>query len=184
MNSERTTNLDKFLDDALKNYSQAEPRFGFESRILANVRTTRVRPPQQMRLVYASAAIVTLCAALYGISRIAFSLAGTPTQPTPSIVASRMPAPDVSRTLQHSGVPVPTRSHVLKQVRTRTIRTQRQPAMLGSQLPAPAPLTAQEKLLLALVRESPKEVLSTAAWQEQMRQRPKNPDLPDEGEQQ
>jgi hypothetical protein len=38
--------------------------------------------------------------------------------------------------------------------------------------------------LLALVRESPKEVLSTAAWQEQMRQRPKNPDLPDEGEQQ
>jgi hypothetical protein len=183
MNSEHTK-LDKFLDDALRDYSGAEPRIGFESRVMANLRTAPIRPQQQMRLVYVSAAIVTLCAVLYGSWRVAFSLSGTPPQPAPSIVASHMPAPGVSRTPQHSDVPVPTRSHVLKQVRTRTFRTQRQPAMLGSQLPAPAPLSTQEKLLLALVRESPREVLSTAAWQEQMRQSPKNPDLPDEGEEQ
>ena len=183
MNSEQTK-LDKFLDDALKTYSQAEPRFGFESRILANIRTTRVQPQQQMRLVYASAAIVTLCAVLCGSWRIGVSVSGSESQPPASMDANRLPAPDVSRTPQHPDVPVPTRSHVLKQIRTRTLRNQRQPEMLGSQLPAPAPLSTQEKLLLALVRESPKEVLSTAAWQEQMRQRPKNPDLPDQGEQQ
>ncbi len=175
--------IDKFLETALRSYSEVEPRVGFETRILANLRTEPVRVRWQLRLVYASAAMVTLVAVLYGIWRVGIAVTGTPTQPVPTIVAGHVPVPDVIRAPKVT-ISQPTPSEVAKQVRTRPDRTRQPGTIVGSQLPTPRPLSNQEKLLLAFARENPKEVVSTIAWQEQMR-RPAEPvSESDRGEQQ
>jgi hypothetical protein len=181
MNSEQTK-LDKFLEDALKNYSDAEPRIGFESRIVANLRTAPVKPLWLTRFVYATAAMVTLSAVLYGSWQIGRTVSGSSSQDVPPTVASRAPAPNVAR-MPEVVVSAPKHNRFVK-ARTQPIRNQQLRMVLSSRLPAARPLSNQEKLLLAFARENPKEVLSTVEWQEQMRQRPKNPDLPDQGEQQ
>src|SRR4051812_19511272 len=90
--------IDKFLETALRSYSEVEPRVGFETRILANLRTEPVRVWWQLRLMYASAAMVTLVAVLYGIWQVGIAVTRTPTQPAPAIAASHVPVPDVIRT--------------------------------------------------------------------------------------
>ena len=175
--------IDKFLETALRSYSEVEPRVGFEARILANLRTAPVRPRWHMRLVYASAAMVTLGAVLYGIWQIGISFTGTPTQPAPPIVASHVKAPDVAVTPK-AAVPAPKRDHVVKQVRMRPNRSREPSTIVGSQLPTARPLSSEEKLLLAFAHDNPKEVVSTIAWQEQMRRPPEPVSESDRGEQQ
>ncbi len=91
--------IDEFLETALGSYSEVEPRVGFEARILANLRTTPVRPRWQMRFVYAGAAMVMVGAVLYGVWRKELAITGIPSQPSPATVASHVKAPDVTPVL-------------------------------------------------------------------------------------
>lgn len=175
--------IDKFLETTLRSYSEVEPRVGFEARILTNLRTEPERVRWQLRLAYASAAMVTLVAALYGIWGVGIAVTGTPTQPAPTIVASHVPVPDVVRTPK-AAISQPTRDEIVKRVRTRPYRTRQRGTIVGSQLPTPRPLSSQEKLLLAFARENPKEVTSTIEWQEQMRRPPEPAPVENQGEQQ
>jgi hypothetical protein len=175
--------IDKFLETALRSYSEVEPRVGFETRILANLRTEPIRVRWQLRLVYASAAMVTLIAVLCGVWRVGIAVTGTPTEPAPMIVASHVSVPDVIRTPK-AAISQPMPGKVAKQVRTLPNRTREPGTIIGSQLPTPRPLSNQEKLLLAFARESPKEVVSAIEWQEQMRRPPEPEPESDRGEQQ
>jgi hypothetical protein len=175
--------IDKFLETALRSYSEVEPRVGFEARVLANLRTAPVQSRWHLRLAYASAAIVMMGAVLYGIWRMGLGVTSSPSVAAPAIMASHAPVPDVIRTPKVA-VSQSKREQAVKQVRTRSNRSPQPGTIVGSQLPTPRPLSSQEKLLLAFARENPKEVVSTIAWQEQMR-RPAEPvSESDRGEQQ
>jgi hypothetical protein len=174
MNSD-PTKLDKLLDDALRNYSEAEPRIGFESRIIANLRTAPAQPWWHRRLAYASVAAVVV---LVGVFCRSFDRV-SPGQPPPVIVMRLSPPATVQI------APAGSRSkRPVRQVRAEAVHEKSRTPVLQTQLPAPVPLTQQEKLLLAFAHENPTQVVISAQWQEQMRQRPVNPDLPDQGEQQ
>ncbi len=101
----------------------------------------------------------------------------------PAIVASHVKEPDVAVTPK-AAVPAPKRDQVVKQVRMRPNRSREPGKIVGSQLPTARPLSSEEKLLLAFARNNPKEVVSTIAWQEQMRRPPEPVSESDRGEQQ
>jgi hypothetical protein len=179
MNSEQTK-LDKFLNDALKNYSDAEPRLGFESRIIANLRVAPARPWWYGRVAYASAAIVMVCVISYGVYRQANSRP----EIAPPALANRVPAPEVVRSGPRVAAAIRNREPDQRRVQTRRNGNEQQRVTQASQLPVPMPLTHQEKLLLAFARENPKEVASTVEWQERMREPAEQPTVSDRGEQQ
>jgi len=163
--------LDRFLDQALSDYSIAEPNLGFESRILAHLQAAPNRPTW-FTLAYAAAATVILAAAVYGEWRVEFrSSTIAPPQP----IALRLPAPDV---------------RVLPRIDVRTAKQTLVPRTTGSHLPsvisarplAEQPLSEQEKLLLAFARENPQELPSTVEWQEHMRRPAEEQIPPDQGE--
>ncbi len=179
MNSEQTR-LDKFLDDALKNYSEAEPRIGFESRIVANLHVAPARPWWYGRVAYAYAAIVVVCAMSYGVYR----LASSGPEMAPPAIASRVSAPEVIRSSPRTVSTVPVHERAQKRLQTHRDEEEQQRVTLASALPVPMPLTQQEKLLLAFARDNPKEAVSTLEWQERMREPAEQPTVSDRGEQQ
>ncbi len=180
MNSEQTK-LDRFLDDALKSYSEAEPRIGFESRIIANLGVAPVKPWWQQKWVCASAAMVVVCVMLYGAWRVGPANGWTEIAP-PRPIANRMPAPEIARSPR--AVSMPVRRCVQKPGQTRRNEGEYQRTILASQLPVFMPLTQQEKLLLAFARENPQEAVSMLEWQERMREPAEQPTVSDRGEQQ
>ena len=151
MNSEQTK-LDKFLDEALKSYSEAEPRIGLESRIIVelNLRTAPAQHWWHSEVAYASAAIVVACAMSYGVYRLAST--GPEITARHRSIATRVPVPELVRSGPRvvSTMPDP-RTHSRVQIHRNEGEQQR--VTLASQLPAPMPLTQQEKLLLAFARE-------------------------------
>jgi len=179
MNSEQTK-LDKFLGKSLKSYSEAEPRICFESRIIANLRVTPAQPWWRLKLAYASAAIVMVCAMCYGVHRLASS---GPEIAPPQMIANRVPAPELVRSGPRVVSTVPVRGRT-QRVQVRRNECEQQRVTLASQLPATMPLTQQEKLLLAFARENPNELASTVIWQERMRAPAEQPTVSDRGEQQ
>lgn len=178
MNPEQTK-LDKFLDETLKSYSDAEPRIGFESRIIANLRVAPAQPWWHRRLVYACAAIVLVCVVSYGVYRQASS---RPEVAPPPAVANRVHAPEIVRSGPQ--VVATMQNPAQKRAQTRRNESEQQRVKLASQLPVPMPLTQQEKLLLAFARENPRELASTLEWQERMREPVEQPTVSDRGEQQ
>lgn len=183
MKSEQTK-LDKLLDDALRNYSEVEPRIGFDSRIIANLRAEPARPWWHMSGTYTSAAIMVVCVIFYGAWRLGGAMLKNPDADSPRLIANRLPAPEVVRTNPRIASPEPISKPALKQARSRGLEIDHQHTALASQMPAPMPLSKQERLLLAFARESPKEIEASAEWQAKMRQPVEQETLSDRGEQQ
>lgn len=181
MNSEERK-IETFLDDALRNYSRVEPRIGFESRIIANLRTAPAQRSWYGKVAYASASIVVVCAMSYGVWRLGLANSRPEIAP-PQIIANRVPAPEVARSPRVVST-TPVRERAQKPGQTRKNADERQHSILASQLPVRMPLTQQEKLLLAFARDNPKEAVSTLEWQERMRAPAEQPTVSDRGEQQ
>jgi len=183
MSSEKN-NIEDFLDCALVIYSQEEPRPGFEERVLANLRSAQPRPRWHVRMVYACAAMLLLGAALYGRWWVGLRGSDRASQQTaPRSITKTIPAPVTVGGRPHAKAPERNQEQIVKRVRTAPPRKERLHAAVGSQLPAPRPLSNQEKLLLAFARANPKEVESSIAWQEQMRRPPESAPVSDRGEQ-
>jgi hypothetical protein len=178
MNSEQTK-LDGFLDEALKSYSEAEPRVGFEYRIIANMRVAPVQPWWYGKVAYACAGIVVVGAMFCGVYRLANS---GPEFAPPQAIAKRVAAPEVVRSSPQ--VVATMQNPAQKRAQIRENEAEHQHSILASQLPVPMPLTQQERLLLAFARENPKEVVSTVEWQERMREPVEQPTVSDRGEKQ
>jgi hypothetical protein len=137
----RSDELDKILDGALSSYSREESRPGLEGRVLKRIRAA----PEQHRfhwLRWAAAIPALAC----------FLLAVTFWTTRNSIPKSRKPAPIVAKTASPSLI---ARQAVQTTVARRRPKHVRLPKR--GEFPTPAPLTAEERALLAFVVRSPKQ---------------------------
>jgi hypothetical protein len=138
--------FDLILDAALRDYSNREPRAGFEQRILRHVQTASPVRRSYWKFGWAMAAIVVALiiprldlpkkAPVHEISRVV-------KQPAPSLPPQ----------------PVPTV--------TKTIKKHSEP----DKFPEPEPLTAEERALLRFVQDRPdlaRETLSQSARIEEL----------------
>ena len=158
--------VNDLLDSALAQQRRAEPRAGFEGRILERVRVARrMRAGSRKRwlAVPTVAAAAVLIAAIY--------LARRPHSPAVQTPQARnaVSAPEPSETLTaNSGTtPKPAIATTVVEPR-RTVHRERKTTHRveahhwPSQFPTPAPLTPEEKALVQYVRETPPQVLAAS----------------------
>ena len=155
MRSEERDPIDALLDEALAGYSSHEPRPGLEQRILNRVRAAGLAPRFAFpRWVFAVPALACLLlwAGIFWIRH-----AAKPERPEVAHTVAKISAPPVP-----PATPEPSR----RAVRRRHARYPKLP-----QFPAPAPITNEERALLALVARAPKEAREALA-----ETRPRNPE--------
>lgn len=143
------------LDTALASYSNAEPRFGLEKRVMANLRAERERVPARLwwrwpSVVWALFAIVLAISAEWRLSKPArHDMAG------PVKLATATP---------HVFPPVPglleRRTHGSARTKLRTRGPLNLPRL--EQFPSPQPLSEQEKVLADYVARFREEAVLIA----------------------
>src|SRR5258708_5237742 len=141
---EKDQHLDKMLDSLLADYSSAEPRPGFEARILAWVQQ---RQRRKLTLGWIFAGGLTTASAV-----VAITLSHRMALPEPpAIITSATSVPAVVR---------PAREAVRGAAGVR--RAPEAPTPVVAEVkqevfPSPTPLTEQEKMLLQYLRATPRE---------------------------
>ena len=154
--------VDHLLDSALANQRGAEPRAGFEGRILARVRAAS---RQSRRKVFWLASAATASAVLVFVG---IYVARRSHQPAvqPSQTANAVPAPSPGETLTANSEAAPKASPATSVIEPKRIaRHQGKPSRQfethhwPSQFPTPAPLTPEQKALVRYVQETPPQVL-------------------------
>jgi hypothetical protein len=138
--------FDEMLDSLLANYSNAEPRPGFETRILASVRSQRQRRKLMLGWIFAGS-----LATATAVFALAFNYPMTlPELPTITTTAASVPAivrPEIEA----------VRSTTRVEPRAAQAPTQEVAEIKQEVFPSPTPLTEQEKLLLQYLRATPRE---------------------------
>lgn len=156
-----------WLDTALKQYGEAEPRAGLEGRILANLRAANEQPAARRNWwpVVAAVAAIVLGGATIFVIRGRFAakqeIARVHTAPAVEIPAS-----------QNAGHP-PTRMAAAVRQRARRFVQSSQPSRVVEaatgprleQFPSPRPLSEQEKVLANYVAQFHKEAVLVARVQ-------------------
>jgi hypothetical protein len=147
--------MDQLLDSLLAGYSDAGPRPGFESRLLANLReqATPQRSPAWGR-IWAWTGITTAAAALAVI--LAVSYFGRQV-PRTAPVANHSPAP-VPQPMRKPSAPqqvVAVKAHHRKPVQ-RLVPTAVTAEVRQEVFPTPTPLSEQERFLLKYLTRTPK----------------------------
>jgi len=179
MNDERTKqNSDQYLEDLLNKglaeYSAVEPRPGFESRILANLKdehssttspawsfTSWLRP--QMRLAGVMAVLVMAAGMSWMMIHGSNTVAPMKPVATTASNESGFTPPVVQTTPETKNIPNTSNPHsvittaVQHPTQTRLAVVQ-EPVRLTT-FPSPSPLTDQEKLMLAYLRQTNREEL-------------------------
>jgi hypothetical protein len=150
--------VDQLLEASLARYRSEEPHPGLVGRILAGVRAKRQKEYRRTWIL----ALASTAAAMTLIVATVIYLAHRPSPP-PATVANEplpfsndgqkaAPPPNAVQTeVRHSVATLPT-------VRSRRPSLSVQPR--PEQFPTPAPLSEEEKLLLAYVSQAPKSDLS------------------------
>ncbi len=156
---ERDSFLDELLEASLARYRSAEPRLGFEQRLLANLRASAQAAP---RFRWGWLALGAAAAAL-AMMVVGFYLARRP-KPSPPAVSVVAPGPEPARVVSPivgvkppgalTGQRRPAPGQVRRTPPTFEVATPRR-----DQFPSPAPLSAEEKLLLRFLKEAPEPVL-------------------------
>jgi hypothetical protein len=167
---ERDQFVERWLDRALAHYSDAEPRAGFEGRILASLTAQEVeRMPAWRGFIWIPAFCAATVALVGGVS-----LLWQTKRPSsnPSVVVTTHCAP-VQVHLPAS-VATNSRPKVQRPRVSRTIAKVSEPRQ--EQFPAPSPPTEQEHLLAAYLSATPThELLAVAAdqqaWRDQLQKR-------------
>ena len=131
--------LDRRIDDALAGYSGAEPLAGIEERVLR-----RVRVATRRRAFGWAAAIAVAAAMVVTVSVVRVPRVVTPTYRV-GVPAVMRPAPVLEK----------ARVVTARRVKPRARRARRLPKL--EQFPAPTPLTAEERALIAFVEHHPAE---------------------------
>ena len=149
MESNGRDQLDNMLDDALAVYSAAEPLAGLEGRMLHRARaaeTPRRRPAGWVFAFVAAAALVLVAIGMRGPRN--------PAPKTEAVARVEIPAP-VRRTAAADS-PRVTPKHRRRRIAARPLAS---PELLPKQeqFPAPAPLTAEERVLRTFVERQPVE---------------------------
>jgi hypothetical protein len=163
-NEDRNEFADRLIDAALMRYSDAEPRFGLESRILANVRTQRAQARWRFGIGMAA------CAAVVILFVIGVAVMRRP-QPSKTVAgdvsAAKTPVREAARAAiaasSHKATPGLHTRH-------RTTVARRTPEPRREQFPSPAPLSEQERLLIQYANATPKEELLTVITMQKARE--------------
>lgn len=155
---------ERWIEEVLARYSDAEPRPGLDSRILANLEAAERRQRRSWRLAW----IPVACSALVilGLS-IGFVRSGR-TKPTAvSAPTARQAWARGDATVVRSTTPA--QANVRQNILTRRDKTQTvamRPPARGKQFPSPIPETEQERLLAQYISTTPsQEVLALLASQ-------------------
>ncbi|HEY6184708.1 MAG TPA: hypothetical protein VIW67_20865 [Terriglobales bacterium] len=168
--------LDRWLDQALTDYGNAEPRTGLETRILANLAAEKARASRRILWLWTLASVaVTL------IVVVAFwPWLSTQKPHTPTKLANN------NTVLQKKEAPVSAESTV--QVSAPQAVKRRKPRQLAkvpepekaprlSQFPSVRELSTQEQLLVRYAQEFPKQALEVAQAQAAAKQERINAEL-------
>jgi hypothetical protein len=182
-NDERKQSADRWLDAALERYSDAEPRPGFETRLLASVAAERESkaPRRQIWMWAAVAAAAVVVVLALTVSRISRQTPATPMvanshQRQPSPAPEPHPEVRANAATANANAPTPGERQLVASRplhRTRPVivasanRQEHGEVIRRPQFPTPAPLSEQERLLLAYVQSTPKHELESVIAQKQ-----------------
>jgi hypothetical protein len=179
---------ERWIDSALDRYTDAEPRLGFETRLLASIEAEREKRPRwhAMWMWAASGAAVAVLIAVIALNvshrqnpantpnvAKANRSAGASGQSTTAErgEATVLPKGQSPHTSNHSGA---QQVATYRPARRPTVRPTNQPNLAvastqprQAQFPTPAPLSEQERLLLAYVRATPKEEIENVIAEKQ-----------------
>ena len=149
MENNHGSELDRIIDGALSGYSEAEPLAGLEQRVVNRIRIAETRRTRfrfwQFGVAGAVALLVVVVVALW-------------TDRSPA------PRPTVAEVVRPPKPPVSTGSSPAPATRLPTRRTRRARVLPKEpQFPTIAPLTAEERALIALAQYPPSEVGSRFA---------------------
>jgi hypothetical protein len=141
--------LDRLIDDAVASYSDVEPRLGLEARVLNRMHVLRAR-----RRIFAWGMGLAVAASVVVVGIVI----RTEQRPTSK------PA-EVAR-VTRAEEPTPTTRPVAK---VRPAKRARRPQFLPKleQFPAPTPLTAEERALIAFAQLHPRDAEMFAELQKQ-----------------
>lgn len=164
---ERERTVDRLLNEAL-GPQRVEPRAGLEERIVAHLRA-QPEPRPWRRWLWVPAAVAAAVLLIIALRP------GHPNQPpkAPTVVQTQ-PAPTPVPTTPRPAPPV-VATH--RKPTPRVVRPQQAAAITATALPrqqvfpSPAPLTAEEQMLLALSRRSPAQAVLVAREREMEWQR-------------
>ena len=145
--------LDELIDAALPSYSAAEPRPGFEHRILTNA---LAEYPRRRRFAWAWALAVPAAACLLAF----LFFAGRHNSYRSTLEATATPAPATTtanprETQARDSFPSPRKGSIPHKLPTQPSAT-REPLPKQDVFPSPSPLTAEERAAIALVRDPPR----------------------------
>jgi len=170
--SEREPDVDKWLDGALSQYCNAEPRTGLESRVLAKLEAEQNRLASRRRWWWALGSATALAAMVLAVW---FWQNGREVRPgsTAGISTTTHPG-DAQGSIEPGPVPKiahPPRSYPPKQVAMRrpASRPLRNLTVASTpkldQFPSPRPLSEQEKILVSYVAQYPEKAALVAQAQ-------------------
>ncbi len=146
MNSERRDGLDSILDATLRDYSNREPRTGFERRVLGRIRSS---PPTRRSAWWIGWVLVPVLAAAIVVSAITAVRDRPKAQPLPQITR-------VAQSPVQPLAPAPVRKAA------RVIGKRAKMPELET-FPEPEPLTAGERALLRFARSEPEQARELVA---------------------
>jgi hypothetical protein len=149
-----------WLDAAMKQYGEAEPRPGLENRVLANLHAEQSRlssRPWWWRPLAAFAMVAILGAGTLFVRRKP-DVPATPiaTQPSVATGDTQTELPVASSIRRHAVLKSPFRARVSKHISHLSSVPRLE------QFPAPAPLSEQEEMLARYVREHRQEATMVA----------------------
>jgi hypothetical protein len=159
-NEDNDQSAERWLDAALKQYGEAEPRRGLENRVLAHLQAERERLTLRTwwwRPVAAAVTIAVLVGGALLLERKPDVTTVTISNQPPVTAGKSEPArPIASRAGSHTAIK--------GRVRPEPNRNVAQPFSVPrlEQFPAPAPLSEQEEMLARYVRERRQEAAMVA----------------------
>jgi hypothetical protein len=164
-NDNKKDRLDWWLEGALRQYGNAEPRAGLEHRILANLESADKRASFDRRWwwVFAVAAVmVCIVVAVWmgrDVNRVAKPSIARVMPATSSVVITKPPEPTPAL-----GKVATTTTHPARRRESRPrIPSAKEPRL--EQFPSARPLSEQEQMLSRYVREFPEQAVLVAQAQ-------------------
>ncbi len=151
---------EKWLDAALKQYGETEPRPGLENRILANLYAEQTRAasqPWQWRPVAAVFTIAVLAAGAWWLRRKPDITPATTATHLPVAIGNTQPDQPIASTARPPAVLKPRGA---ARPQSHITRAAWEPRL--EQFPAPAPLSDQEQMLAQYVREHRRQATMVA----------------------
>lgn len=153
---------DKWLDAALKQYGDAEPRAGLESRILARVRATDQQFAFRWQWPVGAAVAALLVAAIILVGR-------WHGQATLDAAANRPSIPIQAHPLNPASSAANNLTKARRAQRRVVARRPEADAPRLDQFPSPQPLSKQEEMLATYVTQFPHEAVMVARAQTEIR---------------